>query len=53
MTDDDMPPYAKDRSEQAKPEPAKPRQVDNQTQESQTSTPGQRATPGRRPLFRN
>jgi len=51
MTDDKMPPNANDRPEQEKPE-----QVGQQAQQSPASTaaqPGQRATPGRRPLFRN
>ncbi len=51
MTDDKMQPDVNDRSEQAQPE-----QVDQQAQQSQASAaarPGQRAAPGRRPLFRN
>jgi hypothetical protein len=49
MTDDKVQPNVNDRPEQAKPE-----QVGQQEQKSQTSAaaqPGQRATPGRRPLF--
>jgi hypothetical protein len=51
MTDDKMRPNENDRSEQAKPE-----QVGQQAQQSQTSAPAQpveRPAPGRRPLFRN
>ena len=50
MTDDKMQPNVNDRPEQAKPE-----QVGQQAQRIQASAaaqPGQRAAPGRRPLFR-
>ncbi len=51
MTDAKTPPNENDRVEQAKRE-----QVDQHTQQSQTSTaaqPGERRAPGRRPLFRS
>jgi hypothetical protein len=51
MTDSNMPPRVNDKSEQAKPE-----QVGQQAQQSQTSAVAerdQRVAPGRRPLFRN
>jgi hypothetical protein len=51
MIDDKMQPNVNDLPEQAKPE-----QLSQQAQQSQASTaaqPGQRAAPGRRPLFRN
>jgi hypothetical protein len=51
MTADKMQPKGNDRPEQAKPE-----QVDQQTQQNQTSAidePGRGDALGRRPLFRN
>ncbi len=51
MTDAKMPPNENDRAEQAKREP-----VDQRAQQSRTNTaaqPGERASPGRRPLFRS
>jgi hypothetical protein len=54
MTDDKMQPKVDERY----PEQAKPEQVGQQGQQSQPSPPnaaaqpGQRAAPGRRPLFR-
>jgi hypothetical protein len=51
MIDDKMQPNVNDLREKAKPE-----QVGQQAQQSQASTaaqPGQRAAPGRKPLFRN
>jgi len=50
MTDDKMQSNVNDRSEQAKPE-----QVGQQSQESQSyavAQPDRRVAPGRRPLFR-
>jgi hypothetical protein len=51
MTDTKTPPNENDRAEQTKREP-----VDQPAQQSRTNTaaqPGERASPGRRPLFRS
>jgi hypothetical protein len=51
MTDAKTPPNENDQAEQAKREPA-----DQRAQQSRTNTaaqPGERASPGRRPLFRS
>jgi hypothetical protein len=47
----ELQPNVNDRPEQAKPELSG--QEAQQRQESAAAEPGQRATPGRRPLFRN
>jgi hypothetical protein len=56
MADDKMVPKVSDHPEQALPEQALPEQVTQQLQQSQVDVaaqPGQRAAPGRRPLFGN
>ncbi len=56
MTDNGRLPNTNDRSEQEKPEQAKPEGSDKQAPQSQSSAPAlpaQRASSGRRPLFRS
>jgi hypothetical protein len=50
MTDDKTQPNPNDRPEQATPESGQEAQ---QRQESTSTEPGQRVSPGRRPLFRS
>jgi hypothetical protein len=51
MTDDKTQPNPNDRPEQAKP--GESGQEAQQRQESTSAKPGQRVSPGRRPLFRS
>jgi len=51
MTDDKTRPNPNDRSEQANP--GESGQEAQQRQESTSTEPGQRVSPGRRPLFRS
>jgi hypothetical protein len=53
MTDEEMQPNVNDRPEQAKPEQVGQQAQQSQNQASAPGQPGQRAAPGRRPLFRN
>jgi hypothetical protein len=54
MTDGKPPPHLTDRPVHATPEQAKPEQVHRELDRTQVKAPppGQRATPGRGPLFR-
>ena len=56
MTDDNLRPNANDSPEQDMPEQGMPEQTSQQAQQTRQSAaaqPGQRAAPGRQPLFRS